>query len=183
MCGCLLLRLELQVRPPVRVPECVCGDESETGWVVDCIRDAECPWASGAVLVVDRAPHHRYTLLPKGVLQITGLRAEDSGVFHCVASNIASVRVSHGARLTVTGAGLCPVAFFPPPPHHPPFSGAPGPGLPSVYRAPSEHLALCSSSRGGRRDPEEGAGTPRRAQGPRGGRRDLEEGAGTLRRA
>ncbi|XP_036048961.1 immunoglobulin superfamily DCC subclass member 3 isoform X1 [Onychomys torridus] len=47
----------------------------------------------------------RYTLLPKGVLQITGLRAEDSGVFHCVASNIASVRVSHGARLTVSGSG------------------------------------------------------------------------------
>lgn len=74
--------------------------------MVDCIRDAEHPWASGAVLVFDCAPHHRYTLLPKGVLQITGLRAEDSGVFHCVASNIASVRVSHGARLTVTGAGL-----------------------------------------------------------------------------
>ncbi|GAB1294352.1 Immunoglobulin superfamily DCC subclass member 3 [Apodemus speciosus] len=49
--------------------------------------------------------HERYTLLPKGVLQITGLRAEDSGVFHCVASNIASVRVSHGARLTVSGSG------------------------------------------------------------------------------
>ncbi|KAF6130472.1 immunoglobulin superfamily DCC subclass member 3 [Phyllostomus discolor] len=49
--------------------------------------------------------NERYTLLPKGVLQITGLRAEDSGVFHCVASNIASVRVSHGARLTVSGSG------------------------------------------------------------------------------
>ncbi|KAK2103194.1 hypothetical protein P7K49_017050 [Saguinus oedipus] len=47
--------------------------------------------------------NERYTLLPKGVLQITGLRAEDSGVFHCVASNIASIRISHGARLTVTG--------------------------------------------------------------------------------
>ncbi|XP_078189547.1 immunoglobulin superfamily DCC subclass member 3 isoform X4 [Callithrix jacchus] len=49
--------------------------------------------------------NERYTLLPKGVLQITGLRAEDSGVFHCVASNIASIRISHGARLTVTGSG------------------------------------------------------------------------------
>uniref|UniRef100_F6VPD3 Immunoglobulin superfamily DCC subclass member 3 n=1 Tax=Monodelphis domestica TaxID=13616 RepID=F6VPD3_MONDO len=47
----------------------------------------------------------RYTLLPKGVLQITGLRAEDSGIFHCVASNIASVRVSRGASLTVSGSG------------------------------------------------------------------------------
>ncbi|XP_053451386.1 immunoglobulin superfamily DCC subclass member 3 isoform X7 [Nycticebus coucang] len=49
--------------------------------------------------------NERYTLLPKGVLQITGLRAEDSGIFHCVASNIASVRISHGARLTVSGSG------------------------------------------------------------------------------
>ncbi|XP_045141586.1 immunoglobulin superfamily DCC subclass member 3 [Echinops telfairi] len=49
--------------------------------------------------------NERYTLLPKGVLQITGLRSEDSGVFHCVASNTASVRVSHGARLTVSGSG------------------------------------------------------------------------------
>ncbi|XP_030787362.1 immunoglobulin superfamily DCC subclass member 3 isoform X4 [Rhinopithecus roxellana] len=46
--------------------------------------------------------NERYTLLPKGVLQITGLRAEDSGIFHCVASNIASIRISHGARLTVS---------------------------------------------------------------------------------
>lgn len=58
---------------------------------------------------------NRYTLLPKGVLQITGLRAEDSGVFHCVASNIASVRVSHGARLTVSGELLWPAQFSQPP--------------------------------------------------------------------
>lgn len=64
------------------------------------------------VPVVDRAlSSDRYTLLPKGVLQITGLRAEDSGVFHCVASNIASVRVSHGARLTVSGGA--PLALPP----------------------------------------------------------------------
>ncbi|KAI2574698.1 immunoglobulin superfamily DCC subclass member 3 [Homo sapiens] len=49
--------------------------------------------------------NERYTLLPKGVLQITGLRAEDGGIFHCVASNIASIRISHGARLTVSGSG------------------------------------------------------------------------------
>nr|XP_045016544.1 immunoglobulin superfamily DCC subclass member 3 [Jaculus jaculus] len=47
----------------------------------------------------------RYTFLPKGVLQITGLRQEDGGTFHCVASNIASVRVSRGARLTVSRSG------------------------------------------------------------------------------
>ncbi|KAF5925348.1 hypothetical protein HPG69_001792 [Diceros bicornis minor] len=58
--------------------------------------------------------NERYTLLPKGVLQITGLRAEDSGVFYCVASNIASVRVSHGARLTVSGEGPLPCLVLPP---------------------------------------------------------------------
>ncbi|OXB77651.1 UNVERIFIED_CONTAM: hypothetical protein H355_002960, partial [Colinus virginianus] len=47
--------------------------------------------------------NERYTLLPKGVLQITGLRAEDSGIFHCVATNIANVKFSREARLTVSG--------------------------------------------------------------------------------
>uniref|UniRef100_A0A8D0GWY7 Immunoglobulin superfamily DCC subclass member 3 n=1 Tax=Sphenodon punctatus TaxID=8508 RepID=A0A8D0GWY7_SPHPU len=46
----------------------------------------------------------RYTLLPKGVLQITGLRAKDSGIFHCVATNIANVKFSREARLTVSGS-------------------------------------------------------------------------------
>lgn len=65
------------------------------------------PMVPVVVLVANCAsPQNRYTLLPKGVLQITGLRAEDSGIFHCVASNVASVRVSHGARLTVSGEGL-----------------------------------------------------------------------------
>uniref|UniRef100_A0A8B9TEU8 Immunoglobulin superfamily DCC subclass member 3 n=1 Tax=Anas platyrhynchos TaxID=8839 RepID=A0A8B9TEU8_ANAPL len=48
--------------------------------------------------------NERYTLLPKGVLQITGLRAEDSGIFHCVATNIANVKFSREARLTVSGS-------------------------------------------------------------------------------
>ncbi|XP_058150337.1 LOW QUALITY PROTEIN: immunoglobulin superfamily DCC subclass member 3 [Dasypus novemcinctus] len=60
-------------------------------------------WEKNRVPIV--TDNERYTLLPGGVLQITGLRAEDSGVFHCVASNSASVRVSHGARLTVSGSG------------------------------------------------------------------------------
>lgn len=67
-----------------------------------------------AVVVVNYAIPNRYTLLPKGVLQITGLQAEDSGIFHCVASNIASVRVSHGARLTVSGKLLWPAQFSQP---------------------------------------------------------------------
>lgn len=46
---------------------------------------------------------HRYTLLPNGVLQITGVRRTDSGLFRCVASNIANTRYSHEATLSVTG--------------------------------------------------------------------------------
>ncbi|XP_023613586.1 immunoglobulin superfamily DCC subclass member 3 [Myotis lucifugus] len=43
--------------------------------------------------------NERYTLLPKGVLQITGLRAEDSGVFPFAwPRTFASVRVSHGGQ-------------------------------------------------------------------------------------
>ena len=48
----------------------------------------------------------RYTLLPTGVLQITGLRLEDSGVFHCVAHNSAGVKRSAAASLSVTGPHL-----------------------------------------------------------------------------
>ncbi|XP_022523870.2 immunoglobulin superfamily DCC subclass member 3 [Astyanax mexicanus] len=46
----------------------------------------------------------RYTLLPTGVLQITGVRPEDSGVFCCVAHNSAGVKHSAGAHLTVSGS-------------------------------------------------------------------------------
>lgn len=45
----------------------------------------------------------RYTLLPNGVLQITGVRRTDSGLFRCMASNIANTRYSHEAQLSVTG--------------------------------------------------------------------------------
>ncbi|KAG2470526.1 IGDC3 protein, partial [Polypterus senegalus] len=44
----------------------------------------------------------RYTLLPTGVLQISGIRVEDSGVFCCVARNIANVKRSLEASLTVS---------------------------------------------------------------------------------
>ncbi|XP_062847627.1 immunoglobulin superfamily DCC subclass member 3 [Trichomycterus rosablanca] len=46
----------------------------------------------------------RYTLLPNGILQITGVRHEDGGFFRCMAKNIANTRYSHEAQLTVTGA-------------------------------------------------------------------------------
>ncbi|XP_061570641.1 immunoglobulin superfamily DCC subclass member 3-like [Cololabis saira] len=47
----------------------------------------------------------RYTLLPNGVLQITSVRRSDSGLFRCVAANIANTRYSHEAQLSITGAG------------------------------------------------------------------------------
>ncbi|XP_072237359.1 immunoglobulin superfamily DCC subclass member 3 [Leuresthes tenuis] len=46
----------------------------------------------------------RYTLLPTGVLQITGVREEDSGKFCCVAHNSAGVKYSAEALLTVSGS-------------------------------------------------------------------------------
>ncbi|XP_013855026.1 immunoglobulin superfamily DCC subclass member 3 [Austrofundulus limnaeus] len=47
----------------------------------------------------------RYTLLPNGVLQISGAQRSDNGLFRCVASNIANTRFSHEAQLSVTVAG------------------------------------------------------------------------------
>lgn len=51
----------------------------------------------------DRPCPFRYTLLPMGVLQVTGVKQSDAGIFRCVASNIANVRYSHDAVLNVTG--------------------------------------------------------------------------------
>ncbi|XP_068188424.1 immunoglobulin superfamily DCC subclass member 3 [Antennarius striatus] len=45
----------------------------------------------------------RYTLLPKGVLQVTGVRRLDGGVFRCVAVNTANTRYSQEATLNITG--------------------------------------------------------------------------------
>ncbi|XP_029976001.1 immunoglobulin superfamily DCC subclass member 3-like [Salarias fasciatus] len=45
----------------------------------------------------------RYTLLPMGVLQVTGVRQADAGVFRCVATNMANTRYSHEATLNITG--------------------------------------------------------------------------------
>ncbi|XP_075995005.1 immunoglobulin superfamily DCC subclass member 3 [Genypterus blacodes] len=47
----------------------------------------------------------RYTLLPNGVLQITGVQRTDSGLYRCVATNTANTRYSHEAQLSVTVAG------------------------------------------------------------------------------
>nr|XP_014340566.1 PREDICTED: immunoglobulin superfamily DCC subclass member 3 [Latimeria chalumnae] len=48
--------------------------------------------------------NERYTLLPTGVLQITGIRADDSGIYRCIATNIANVKQSLEASLTVSGS-------------------------------------------------------------------------------
>lgn len=59
----------------------------------------------------------RFTLLPTGVLQITGVRPEDSGVYCCVAHNSAGVKHSAGAQLTVSGLSyisLLPCVFLHP---------------------------------------------------------------------
>ncbi|XP_068603078.1 immunoglobulin superfamily DCC subclass member 3 [Brachionichthys hirsutus] len=45
----------------------------------------------------------RYTLLPKGILQVTAVRQVDAGVFRCVAMNTANTRHSHEATLNITG--------------------------------------------------------------------------------
>ncbi|XP_020794639.1 immunoglobulin superfamily DCC subclass member 3 [Boleophthalmus pectinirostris] len=46
----------------------------------------------------------RYTLLPTGVLQITGVRGEDRGRFCCVAHNSAGVKHSTEALLTISAS-------------------------------------------------------------------------------
>ncbi|XP_061822796.1 immunoglobulin superfamily DCC subclass member 3 isoform X1 [Nerophis lumbriciformis] len=55
----------------------------------------------------DRVPlstdDNRYTLLPMGILQVTGARQADAGVFRCVAANIANTRYSHEAVLNISG--------------------------------------------------------------------------------
>uniref|UniRef100_A0A667XY44 Si:ch211-57n23.4 n=1 Tax=Myripristis murdjan TaxID=586833 RepID=A0A667XY44_9TELE len=45
----------------------------------------------------------RYTLLPMGILQVTGVQQTDAGIYRCVASNIANTRYSREAVLNVTG--------------------------------------------------------------------------------
>lgn len=66
-------------------------------------------------LEIWQGPHRvslsrRYTLLPTGVLQITGVRLEDSGRFCCVAHNSAGVKHSAEAVLTVSGPYISTLA-------------------------------------------------------------------------
>lgn len=45
----------------------------------------------------------RFTLLPTGILQITGVRRRDVGTYRCVARNIANTRYSQEATLSISG--------------------------------------------------------------------------------
>ncbi|XP_063002320.1 immunoglobulin superfamily DCC subclass member 3-like [Elgaria multicarinata webbii] len=45
---------------------------------------------------------YRFTLLPTGILQITGARRSDVGTYRCVASNIANTRYSQEAALSIS---------------------------------------------------------------------------------
>ncbi|KAJ7307287.1 hypothetical protein JRQ81_009292 [Phrynocephalus forsythii] len=49
-----------------------------------------------------RTDDYRYTLLPTGILQITGVRRSDVGTYRCMASNIANTRYSQEATLSIT---------------------------------------------------------------------------------
>ncbi|XP_047455016.1 immunoglobulin superfamily DCC subclass member 3-like [Mugil cephalus] len=87
-------------------PESVAVDEGGVARLtcqVNGIPEASITWQR------DRRPlsidDPRYTLLPNGVLQITGVRRTDAGLFRCMASNIANTRYSHEAQLSVTVAG------------------------------------------------------------------------------
>ncbi|KAM9307152.1 immunoglobulin superfamily DCC subclass member 3 [Pholidichthys leucotaenia] len=66
------------------------------------VPEATITWEKDRVLL--NTNDNRYTLLPMGILQVTGVRKEDAGVFRCVATNIANTRYSHEASLNVTGA-------------------------------------------------------------------------------
>ncbi|XP_035529125.1 protogenin A-like [Morone saxatilis] len=88
-------------------PESVAVDEGGVARVtcqVNGIPEANITWQRDRLPLSTEDP--RYTLLPNGVLQITGVRRTDSGLFRCVASNIANTRYSHEAQLSVTVAGF-----------------------------------------------------------------------------
>ncbi|KAJ8005444.1 hypothetical protein DPEC_G00146710 [Dallia pectoralis] len=69
---------------------------------VNGIPEASISWEKNRTAV--NTDDNRYTILPTGILQITGVRWADSGVYRCVATNIANTRYSHEAKLTVTVA-------------------------------------------------------------------------------
>uniref|UniRef100_A0A3B4YMT4 Ig-like domain-containing protein n=1 Tax=Seriola lalandi dorsalis TaxID=1841481 RepID=A0A3B4YMT4_SERLL len=88
-------------------PESVAVDEGGVARLtcqVNGIPEANITWQRDRQHLSTEDP--RYTLLPNGVLQITGVRRTDGGLFRCVASNIANTRYSHEAQLSVTGSRI-----------------------------------------------------------------------------
>ncbi|XP_071253356.1 immunoglobulin superfamily DCC subclass member 3-like [Salvelinus alpinus] len=69
---------------------------------VNGIPEASISWEKNRTAV--NTDDNRYTILPTGILQITGVMRADSGVYRCVATNIANTRYSHEAQLNVTVA-------------------------------------------------------------------------------
>ncbi|KAI7798764.1 putative immunoglobulin superfamily DCC subclass member 3-like, partial [Triplophysa rosa] len=68
---------------------------------VNSIPEASITWEKDRVAL--GTSDDRYTLLPMGILQITGVKKSDAGFYRCVATNIANTRYSHEAYLKVTG--------------------------------------------------------------------------------
>uniref|UniRef100_A0A3B3SQD5 Immunoglobulin superfamily DCC subclass member 3-like n=1 Tax=Paramormyrops kingsleyae TaxID=1676925 RepID=A0A3B3SQD5_9TELE len=73
---------------------------------VNGIPEANITWERNRTAI--STGNSRYTLLPIGILQISGVRREDSGVYRCMASNIANTRYSLEAQLQVTGGLAAP---------------------------------------------------------------------------
>ncbi|KAJ0003245.1 hypothetical protein NQD34_008343 [Periophthalmus magnuspinnatus] len=67
---------------------------------INGVPEANITWERDRVAL--NTADNRYTLLPMGILQVTGVRQVDAGVFRCVATNIANTRYSHDATLNVT---------------------------------------------------------------------------------
>ncbi|XP_053743004.1 immunoglobulin superfamily DCC subclass member 3-like isoform X2 [Synchiropus splendidus] len=87
-------------------PQSVAVDEGGVARLtcqVNGIPEASITWQRDRGLLSTEDP--RYTLLPNGILQITGVRQSDSGSYRCVAANIANTRFSQEAQLSVTVAG------------------------------------------------------------------------------
>nr|XP_057908701.1 immunoglobulin superfamily DCC subclass member 3-like [Doryrhamphus excisus] len=100
-------RVQLASLPKfVSHPQSVAVDEGGVARLtcqVNGIPEANISWHKDRRPLSTNEP--RYTLLPNGVLHINAVRQSDSGLFRCVASNVAKTRYSHEAQLSVTRAG------------------------------------------------------------------------------
>ncbi|XP_041740428.1 immunoglobulin superfamily DCC subclass member 3-like [Coregonus clupeaformis] len=99
-------RVQLASLPKFHIhPESMSVDEGGVARLtcqVNGIPEASISWEKNRTAL--NTDDNRYTILPTGILQITGVRRADSGGYRCVASNIANTRYSHEAQLTVTVA-------------------------------------------------------------------------------